>query len=166
MRNKNLYFICCFAIGWVGFLANPTAEAATTQYGRYLTTSDKPMTAQTNLLSQKIEVRFPASVRTVGDAINYILLPSGYSLVPSKQQSPDLKITLSKPLPAIDRNFGPMALGTALTTLAGPAFYLIHDPISRTVNLQVKPAYLQKYAADLAQQQKAISTKKSEDKSW
>jgi hypothetical protein len=34
-----------------------------------------------------------------------------------------------------------MTLSDGLTTLSGPAFELIHDPVNRTVDFKLKPAY-------------------------
>lgn len=109
--------------------------------GRYLTVNTTPSHAQIDLLSQIIQVRFPSTVQTIGDAMQYLLRFSGYSLIGDDQMNLAFKTTLTKPLPAIDRNFGPMSLKDALTTLAGPAFTLAHDPINRTINFQLKPRF-------------------------
>jgi conjugative transfer region protein (TIGR03748 family) len=108
---------------------------------RYTTASLKPKNYQVDLLSQTIQVHFPQGVQTIGGAMNYLLRLSGYSLVSENQRGSALKITLQKPLPVVDRNFGPMTLKDALTTLAGPAFYLIQNSLTREVNFLVKPAY-------------------------
>lgn len=117
------------------------AAEGNTPIGRYLTVENKPKEAQLNLLAQTIQVRFPQTIQTVGEAAHYILRFSGYSLLPDDQISHALKTTLAKPLPAIDRDFGPMSLKEALTTLIGPAFYLKQDPLNRTVDFRVKPLY-------------------------
>jgi conjugative transfer region protein (TIGR03748 family) len=106
--------------------------------GQYMTVINKPKPEQINLLQQTIQVRFPQNVQTIGDACNYLLKISGYSLIDNKHQNDALKITLTKPLPLIDRDFGPMSLKDALTTLAGSAFYLDSNPINRTVNFKLK----------------------------
>ena len=116
-------------------------EITTTQVGRYVTVNNTPISAQIDLLTQTIQVHFPQTVQSVGDAINYILRLSGYSLVPADEMTTPLKVTLSKPLPAIDRNIGPMSLNTALIVLAGHPFSLIDDPINRTVNFHLKKQY-------------------------
>jgi type IV pili sensor histidine kinase/response regulator len=119
-----------------------------TNVGRYLTVSNKPKSSQLDLLSQVIQIRFPQSVQTIGDAMNYALRLSGYGLIPSDRMSEELKTTLGKPLPAIDRNFGPMSLKNALSTLAGPAFNLVQDPLNRMVDFRVKPQFARLYALD------------------
>lgn len=118
-----------------------------TEIGRYITVENKPTVSQTDLLLQTVRTRFSQYEQTVGDAINHVLRLSGYSLVPQNQMSNALKNTLTKPLPASDRgNFGPMSLKDALTTLAGPAFYLVQDPLNRMVDFKVKPQYASIYA--------------------
>ena len=130
--------------------------ADTTQLGRYLTVDNKPKAAQVDLLSQEFQVRFPASVQTIGDAMEYLLKQSGYSLVPEEKRSAELKIALSKPLPAIDRDFGPMKLKDGVSTLVGPVFVLMNDPLNRMIGFQIS----QKYAA-LYQKATAGDSKKA-----
>jgi conjugative transfer region protein (TIGR03748 family) len=113
-----------------------------TQIGRYSTISNKPKSSQINLLSQTIQIRFTRNIQTIGDAINYLLTFSGYSLIEKDQMSQALIITLNKPLPLIDRELGPISLKDGLITLIGPAFYLTDDPINRTVNFNLKISYL------------------------
>lgn len=121
-----------------------TANDSTT-VGRYLTVENKPSLAQRDLLLQTVQVRFPQSVQMISDALSHVLRYSGYSLVAENQQSAALKNTLQKPLPAIDRNFGPMTLKDALITLAGPAFTLETDTLNRTINFHVKPVFAKKH---------------------
>jgi len=123
----------------VAFSAN--ADNSMTQFGRYLTMMNKPTQAQTDLLSQTMQVRFPETVRTIGDAMDYLLKFSGYSLIEDNKRSVYLKNTLSKPLPTVDRDFGPMSLKDGLITLIGPAFSLEHDPLNRTINFHLKSGF-------------------------
>ena len=112
-----------------------------TQISRYLTVSNKPKPSQINLLSQLIQVRFTRNILTIGDAMKYLSRFSGYSLIPNAQMNAALKITLSKQLPTIDRELGPMTLRDALTTLSGPAFFITENPIYRVVDFKLKPEY-------------------------
>lgn len=129
------------------FLAVVSARATedSTQIGRYMTAQDGPKPEQLDLLKQEMQVKFPDSVKTIGDAMNYLLQYSGYSLVPSDIQSDALKKTLNKPLPTIDRSFGPMKLDEGLKVLAGPVFDLVQDPLNRVVDFKLKPAYSKLY---------------------
>jgi type IV pili sensor histidine kinase/response regulator len=125
----------------LSFALAPHAYAESTQLGRYLTVDNKPRVAQVDLLSQAFQVRFPASVQTIGDAMEYLLKQSGYSLVPEAKRSSELKIALSKPLPAVDRDFGPMKLKDGLATLAGPVFVLVNDPLNRMISFEISSRY-------------------------
>lgn len=136
MKNKLI------VLGLIIFTsASFASEGSEMQVGRYLTAKAVPQKTQQDLLSQAIQVRFPQNIQTIGDAMNYLLHFSGYSLVADTKQTAALKITLSKPLPAIDRHFGPMTLKEALLTLAGPAFLLTQDPLNRQINFQLKPQF-------------------------
>jgi conjugative transfer region protein (TIGR03748 family) len=117
------------------------ANENSTQISRYLTVSNKPKLSQIDLLAQIVQVRFPRSIQTIGDAMNYLLSFSGYSLVPETQMNQELRITIHKPLPLVDREFGPMSLKDGLITLMGPAFYMTNDPVNRIVNFRLKVGY-------------------------
>lgn len=119
------------------------AGEKSTQVGRYLTVANKPKQAQINLMDQIIQIRFPQDVHTVGEAVNYVLRFSGYSLISEKDMQSEVKNTLEKPLPFIDREIGPVTLKDALTVLAGSAFHLSHDPVTRTINFKIKSQYAQ-----------------------
>lgn len=142
--NKKLFFPFSFICLT---LVQPSCFASNNlQIGRYLTTTNKPLTAQIDLLSQIIQVCFPQNVQTIGDAMNYILRLSGYSLVSNECMNKAFKMTLTKPLPAIDRHFGPMPLKDALTTLMGHAFFLVQDPLNRIIDFRVKPQFVKLHA--------------------
>lgn len=122
-----------------------SAYADASQFGRYMTMSNQLTSSQVDLLSQTVQIRFPQSVVTVGDAMNYMLKFSGYALISMNKMNPALETTLSKPLPVVDREIGPVRLKDGLTTLAGPSFYLLHDPVNRIVDFKLKPAYQKLY---------------------
>jgi len=113
-----------------------------TSIGRYTTIDNSPRSYQTDLLSQIIQVRFTRNILTVGDAVNFLLKYSGYSLLAEPNLNQALKITLGKPLPIVDKEIGPVTLKTALITLIGPAFYLTQDPVNRVIDFKLKPNYL------------------------
>jgi conjugative transfer region protein (TIGR03748 family) len=134
-------FSCALACVFLLIVLSNEALATNTQVGRYLTVENKPILVQRELLSQMVQVRFPTDVKTIGEAMNYLLRFSGYALVAEPERNSDFKNTLLKPLPAVDRDFGPMSLKEALMTLAGPAFILKEDPLNRTINFQLNPRY-------------------------
>jgi type IV pili sensor histidine kinase/response regulator len=147
MKNKLSYSALLFGIVFLTFtnLSYAYNESSSAEVGRYLSVSEKPKSSQINLLSQSMLVRFPQSVQTIGDAMNYLLRFSGYNLVARDHMNAALKTTITKSLPAVDRQFGPVPLEVGLMTLAGPAFSLIQDPINRTVDFKLKPSFTNNY---------------------
>ncbi len=65
----------------LGLMSPPVVFASEIQVGRYATVRALPTQEQVQLLSAIVNVVFPASVITVGQAMHYLLEPSGYRLV-------------------------------------------------------------------------------------
>jgi type IV pili sensor histidine kinase/response regulator len=92
------------------------------RYGRYTLVELAPESAQLNLLLQVVDLKLPSTMTiTVGDALQYVLLRSGYGLCDSASQGTEL---FNLPLPAAHLSLGPLLLRDALQTLAGPAWSL------------------------------------------
>jgi conjugative transfer region protein (TIGR03748 family) len=101
------------------------------RYGRYTLVELRPDASQEDLLSQVIDITLPASANaSVGEALRYLLLRSGYQLcAPS-----DAMLTLSAfPLPAAHLHLGPLTLRGALQVLVGRAWTLQVNESTRTV---------------------------------
>ena len=130
-----LSFVCLLFINQFGFAENASA------INRYMSVDLKVMPGQMNLLTQTVQMHFSPQVGNVGEALALLLQPSGYALVPEAERDLALQHALTKPLPAIDRTLGPLRLKDALLVLVGPAFNLMDNPLDRTVNFTVKPAY-------------------------
>lgn len=122
-------------------LAHPLHSSDVVSAGRYLTLKLQPSAEQIDPLSAIIRVNFFTAVRTVGDAINEVLRYSGYSLVESEKQSPELRNTLKKSLPFVHCDLGPLPLRQALITLMGTPYDLQVDPLNRTLNFTLKPSF-------------------------
>ncbi len=110
------------------------ADTQHTQVGRYINYTNKPLPEQKNLMLQTVQTIFPPSVKTVGQAIEYILRNSGYTLAPLDKAAPEAKKLFAMNLPIVDRNFGPMTLQDALKTLVGDSFGLRIDRLNRQVS--------------------------------
>ncbi|MNY26513.1 hypothetical protein D3C86_1603670 [compost metagenome] len=67
---------------------------------------------------------------SVQEALQYVLQRSGYSLCPV---SASVKVLFTRPLPAAHYRLGPIPLRSALQVLAGPAWQLTTDEVSRSV---------------------------------
>ena len=124
------------ALAVLGLMSSSVVAALELQVGRYATMAGLPTAEQTELLSAIVNVAFPASVVTVGQAVRYLLQPSGYRLSPQGTTEPVRETLLNLPLPEPHRMLGPMPLKTALETLAGPAFRLVEDPVHRLVSFE------------------------------
>ncbi|PMY33085.1 MULTISPECIES: PilL N-terminal domain-containing protein [Pseudomonas] len=101
------------------------------RYGRYTLVSTEPTTEQRDLLAQVIDVSIPSRLSpSVQDALQYVLLRSGYSLCPV---TASVRVLFSRSLPAAHYRLGPIPLRRALQVLAGPAWQLTTDEVSRSV---------------------------------
>lgn len=112
---------------------------------RYLTVPIKPLISQEYLLQQHLQIKFPQSVLTIRQAIDYVLQFSGYRLVANSQMSQQAIVMLDQSLPTIDDTLDPMTLEQILTTLAGDAFAILVDPVHRLIGFKLKSAYQQLY---------------------
>ena len=116
--------------------ASPTAVAPepgfvpVARYGRYTLIELVPEPAQRDLLQQAVEASIPPMLdASVGDAMRHVLLRSGYRLC----DAAEVATLYALPLPAAHLHLGPMTLRDALMTLAGPAWELSVDDLSRQV---------------------------------
>lgn len=101
--------------------------------GRYTRISQKPLPEQQDLLSVNISTKIPSSLKTVKQAIEFLLLRSGYSLLDLSEQSIPTKIMMSNTLPETHREIQIMSLRSALSMLAGSAFELRENNVYRTI---------------------------------
>jgi conjugative transfer region protein (TIGR03748 family) len=109
-----------------------------TQVGRYVTVEDQAHDDQVNPLLAIGIFDFPTSIQTVGQAVNHVLLSSGYQL--SHELSSDVKNTLAMQLPITNRHLGPLPITMLLEVLMGSDVYQLQiDPLHRLVNFQIKP---------------------------
>ncbi|SET64801.1 type IV pili sensor histidine kinase and response regulator [Pseudomonas sp. NFR09] len=107
------------------------SHPAELRYGRYTLVSTEPTTEQRDLLAQIIDVSIPSNLNpSVQEAMHYVLQRSGYSLCPATEP---VKTLLTRPLPAAHYRLGPIPLRSALQVLAGSAWQLTTDEVSRSV---------------------------------
>lgn len=100
------------------------------RYGRYTLVELSPGAGQQDLLEQIVDVTIlPTLATTVGEALRYVLLRSGFTLC----DSPQIRILNTLPLPAADLHLGPVSLKTALRILVGPAWKLEVNEMTRSV---------------------------------
>lgn len=115
--------------------------AHVTQINRYATVANKPLAAQINPLLAVQQVHFPQEVQTIGQAIEWWLRFSGFSLISKEKQPESLQAVMRQALPQIDRTLGPLTVKDGLEVLVGQqSFALIEDPLLRQVNFKLKPS--------------------------
>ncbi|ORM92194.1 TcpQ domain-containing protein [Pantoea cypripedii] len=117
------------------------------RYDRYTLASTRPDDAQRDPLSQIIDITMPSQlVSTVGEGFRYLLLESGYSLCSATSSA--FSELLSRPLPAVQRDIGPVKLSEALQIVAGPAWRLKVDEVNREICFELRDQY-RSFAAPL-----------------
>lgn len=123
-----------------GFIAIEN-DVGDVRVGRYTTISPVPTREQSDPLSVVIQVSFDPQIATVGESLTHLLIRSGYRLANQTSSDPYLSILLSRPLPQVHRHLGPIRLDAALTTLAGPAWDLVVDPVNRLISYELLDRY-------------------------
>nr|WP_310615710.1 TcpQ domain-containing protein [Pantoea cypripedii] len=110
------------------------------RYDRYTLVSTRPADAQLDPLNQIVDITMPAQlVSTVGEGFRYLLLESGYSLCSATSSA--FSELLSRPLPAVQREIGPLKLSEALQVVAGPAWRLKVDEVNREICFELRDQY-------------------------
>lgn len=109
------------------------AEQGKQMLSRYTSINTSPSRGQTNPLLTVVSFAFPPSIKTVGQAINYTLEQTGYSMVGVSELPEQTKTMLTLPLPNVQRKFQYVEVRNALSSLAGDAFRLLVDPVTRQI---------------------------------
>ncbi|MCX4030191.1 LysM peptidoglycan-binding domain-containing protein [Endozoicomonas sp. SM1973] len=108
---------------------------------RYTLQKAEPTADQQHLLSVMVNMRFPSQVKTVGDALEWVLMRSGYRLEQPSEHNPYLFSLYSLKLPSIHRRIGPATLEDVLNVLAGDGYQLAINPVIREIGYTIKPDF-------------------------
>lgn len=101
--------------------------------GRYSKSLAKPSESQQDPLRMSVDLVFPKYVSTVGDAIEYLLLPTGYSIPKQSEWLDPAFITVGKQrLPINQRKIKGSVKGV-LKALTGEQFIVVRDDVNRLV---------------------------------
>ena len=113
-----------------------SAIGAQTQIGRYSVIAVAPTAGQQDLLAVTRSITIPDDIKTVGDALRWLLRDSGYRLADHAVLSEETIDMLDLPLPNTHRAFEPMPLKTVIGLMVGPAFHMVQDPMHRLIGFE------------------------------
>ena len=121
-------------------LASWAADGAR-QVERYSTIAPVASVAQTDPLEVVVTIVFPNQIATVDEALRYVLRRSGYRLASTEAADPANSVLAKQPLPEVHRQLGPITVARALSTLTGPAWSTVVDPVHRLVSFDLAQDY-------------------------
>lgn len=108
------------------------------QTGRYTNTRLEPETFQSELFTAPVTIKFGRPVDTIGEALLEVLDGSGYQLSPEHLYQ---RALYNLALPEVLRSIGPLPLHEALQVLAGKAWVVGVDDLTKTVYFDLDTVY-------------------------
>ena len=121
-------------------LASWAADGAR-QVERYSTIAPVASAVQTDPLEAVVTIVFPNQITTVDEALRYVLRRSGHRLASAEAADPASSVLVQQPLPEVHRRLGPITVARALSTLTGPAWSMVVDPVHRLVSFDLAQDY-------------------------
>jgi hypothetical protein len=112
----------------------------TGEHGNNYIYADMKSISDINLLDQNISIKFGSHVVTIDDAIDKLLLNSGYKLAGINNQDQYTQAMLANKFPATQKSITNASLRQSLLALTGNNFDMIVDPIHRIISLKIKPS--------------------------
>ncbi len=141
MRFQLLALLFALSLSGTGYAHSTSGETERYRVGRYASVDSTAPLIQRDLLSAPVDVTFPEPVKTVGQALTFLLKDSGYSLASLEASDPAMGSLLALPLPRAHRQFRRVSLRSALKALAGPAWILVVDPVNRLISFDLSEQY-------------------------
>jgi conjugative transfer region protein (TIGR03748 family) len=131
---KRLLFVLLISLTTIPSFAQERNAPGELRVGRYTTVAAIPPDAQSNPLDAVVVLSFPrAQVKSVKDAVSYLLIRTGYRLSDTEQFGAEVREVLALPLPEVHRKMGPYSVRAALSALLGTPFTLSTDPVRRQI---------------------------------
>lgn len=96
--------------------------------------------SQTDLLANIVELSIPSQLNTVGESLDFILAPHGYTLA-NYPATNDHFLLLVLPLPESHRQLGPITLREAINVLGGDGFEPVINPVTRSIRYQLRDEF-------------------------
>ncbi len=130
---KTTHWISVWLAGWLACSSAAFASEPLTRHGRYTLETLGPPRASLALLDAPVHGQFGPGVRTVGAAVQAVLVDSGYRFATAPGETSPLHRLA---LPRAHRNLTGLTVAEALRTLAGPAYTLLIDESRRWIGYQ------------------------------
>lgn len=141
-RVRRLAFLITTLVAHTGQAAYAQQSADLVEVEPYLLAPTVVTAELASPLDTVIKVTFPAEVRTVGQAIKYVLAGSGWRLANGSSTDPAQATLLALPLPEVQRQLPACALWHALTVLADPKAYMLErDYPNRLISFTLREKY-------------------------
>uniref|UniRef100_E6XSE2 Integrating conjugative element protein PilL, PFGI-1 n=1 Tax=Shewanella putrefaciens (strain 200) TaxID=399804 RepID=E6XSE2_SHEP2 len=102
-----------------------------------------PIEQQQRPLAVVATIEFPNSISTVGQAIHYTLLKTGYEIEDRTKLDEETRLVLTKDLPLIHRKFEYASVEQIIQSLVGSPFKITYDEIQRKVSIKPKSSDLE-----------------------
>lgn len=143
MTMKKIFILSSLAIAFnLSASVMPVdTEKSFQKLNRYTNINTGYSAQRTNPLNTVVSIKYPPSIKTVGQAIFYSLEDSGYSLSKEDHLTEEAKTLLSLPLPRSHRQFKYLSVEAILKTLSGEAYSLLVDPVTRRINFYANISY-------------------------
>lgn len=109
---------------------------------RYVSMKIGATADQMNPLNTVLQMDFPESVVSIGQALVYLLKSQGYVLELPETHNQEQYVLLNLPLQYSLRHIGPITLKESLNVLGGEAFDAEINPVTRSVSFRLKTEYL------------------------
>ncbi|MBB1333914.1 hypothetical protein [Pseudoalteromonas sp. SR41-6] len=113
------------------------------QVSRYLESKMVAAPSQLNPLDSVIRIKFPMTIITVKDAIDYVLDDSGYEIVHEQFRTEEMSLILSAKIAHTQRDLSdsPLTILDVINLVVGDPFYVVRDPLRRKVSVILKDEY-------------------------
>ena len=93
-------------------------------------------------LAQVVTIHIPKQYTTIKQAINYVLLGTGYQQAEEQMRSSEDLAFIQLPLPTINREFKDVSILEILNALGGYMYVPIIDPVHRLVAYETNETVL------------------------
>lgn len=132
--TSGLVFVTQVCATSAPMLPNAPDRKGETLINRYTALALEPDETIVNPIAVVARVTFPRTlVKTVGDAVKYLLIRTGYELPAESAIDPQVLLLFGKRLPDSHRELGPYRVDTMLNVLMGPSFIFIVDHERRSI---------------------------------